>query len=739
MALKEMAVPESPKLYTKKYQGLLGVDYSCDITEIDPRRTPTGLNMISDEGANPVKRLGWRVIKQPHAIIGGRSMASIGKVLRMVTRKGEDAAHGEYEMPDLWVVSTLGIFYLHHPSDQHYSTGYTSTQKYGIQSYDDESQLIKNCVLYTFNGSLYCIMTTAGGKNLGLYKLWDGDLDVEVFQRIDGENAYIPETTYGLKPNGIGGTSYYDVNLLSPKMTFSFCSDGSKNFYLYPEAVRNNLDKRYILSDIRVQVLTNGVWTDVPASHYTKSGVDTASGWNFDGTAVETFNIMSPHITFNDGYVPESHTTQGSDNVKITFAPFDANILEGKTYEGQTAMKGLYREAKDDLLATNTFGIFGHTKPDRVFLAGGKKKNRVYYSYVNNPTYFPDTNYIEVGHDDNDIIALQRMSDYLAVIKGSAVFDNTMYMVKGSYLDDSMYFMVVPTSTTVGGIAPQASANLIGEPLFLSNTGIYAVTSIYGSNEQTVRSRSRFVDRKLTKEPNLENAIATVWNRYYVLCVNNHCYVLDSRNVNRQYRYDTSYQYEAYYWEGVPACAFAVYENELFFGTEDGKICKFNTDVPDNTKYCDNGREVWVEIEGQYYFSLSDKDEFGEPQASVIPCEWSTPLDDDGSPQYYKTLNKKGNVVTMLPQTKTSVEVTLVKDGIQYKSLDTYYANIFDWGNINFAVFPFTSNITARDDFVRKKVKKYKRLQIILKNEGMFEPFGILGIVKTYYFGNFAK
>ena len=79
----------------------------------------------------------------------------------------------------------------------------------------------------------------------------------------------------------------------------------------------------------------------------------------------------------------------------------------------------------------------------------------------------------------------------------------------------------------------------------------------------------------------------------------------------------------------------------------------------------------------------------------MIPCEWSTPLDDDGSPQYYKTLNKKGNVVTMLPQTKTSVEVTLVKDGIQYKSLDTYYANIFDWGNINFAVFPFTSNFAS--------------------------------------------
>ena len=741
MALKEMSVPESPKLYTKKYQGLLGVDYSHDITEIDPRRTPTGLNIISDEGANPVKRLGWRVIKEPHAVINGRSMASIGKILRIVTKEGVDEYNGEYEMPDLWVISVLGVFYLHHPTDSHYSTGYNVTQLYGIPSYEDEKQLIKNCVAFSFNGNLYCMLSTEGGNPLGMYKLWDMETDLAGFTRVDqAATAYVPEVTIGLSNKGIGGTSLEPINLLTPRRKFSFSADGtSRVFYLYPEDIRNDPKNMYIIADgdytFKAEVLEDGVWNDWTqyVTHPVSSSAVTGRGLNRDGVA-EDFKLGRCWITFSTEHIPPA-AVNGVDNVRITFTQFDNTQISTDPIVAQ----GLYKESLKDLLTAKAVGIFGHTKPDRVFLAGGVTKNKVYYSQVNDPTYFPDYNYIEVGHDDNDIIALQRVSDYLAVIKGYATFDNTMYMVKGSYLDESMYFMVVPTSSTVPAIAPQSHVNLIGEPLFLSPNGIFAITGVYASSEQTVRNRSRMIDRKLTKEENLEKACAVVWNKYYILCVNNHCYILDSRNSNREYRYDTNYQYEAYYWENIPAVAFATYKDELFFGTEDGKICKFNTDVPDNTKYCDNGREVWTEVGGEYFFSLSDVDEFGEPQASAIPCEWSTPLDDDGSPQYFKTLNKKGNLVVLLPQTRTSADVTLVKDGIKYTALERFWANIFDWSKINFAEFPFSSNITARDDFIKKKVKKYKRLQIVIRNEGMFEPFGILEIIKTYYFGNFSK
>ena len=49
-------------------------------------------------------------------------------------------------------------------------------------------------------------------------------------------------------------------------------------------------------------------------------------------------------------------------------------------------------------------------------------------------------------------------------------------------------------------------------------------------------------------------------------------------------------------------------------------------------------------------------------------------------------------------------------------------------------------NIMFHDKkLVKKKVKKYKRLQIIVENDALNEGFGVLQIVKTFTIGNYAK
>lgn len=709
--MAKMAVPESPELYTTRYENLGGVDYSCDITEVDTRRTPTGLNMISDDGSNPVKRLGWRVIQDLNA----------GKILKILTKDGEDNRGNEYVMADLWVIAEHGVFYLHHRTDYTFDTGYTVETLFSLPN-----DVITDCVAFTFIGSLYCILSKRDSlynvaNTYGMYKLLEDG--VAIFERVEGTNAYVPETTIGITPNGTGGTSLEAVNILNPKMTFSFLgNDTDRTFYLYPANLRGDDNKKYIVrGTLQVQQLTTTGWTTLAqGTDYSVSGSTTIEGLTFGGSGTAQVLVCDASITFNAAKPP---LVAGQDNIRVTFEQWDNTQVE---YEGRNVARGLDKEYLNDILSSRAYGIFGHTKPDRVFLAGGMHKNRIYYSQVDKPNYFPDNNYVQVGHDDNDIVTMQRVSDYLAVVKGNTVLDNTMYLIKGSYLDESMYFMVIPTSAVTGAIAPQSASTLIGEPMFLAHTGIFGIGNVYGTTEQTIRNRSRFIDKKLTKEPNLEKACGIVWNKYYVLCVNEHCYVLDGRNVNRQYKYDATYQYEAYYWEGIPAVTFATYQEELFFGTEDGKICKFNTDVSDNTKYCDNGQAVWEN--GKLKLTATE-------DTVAIPCEWSTPLDSDKVVQRFKTLNKKGNVVTLLASEGTTAEVTLIKDGVTLKSLDTFTTPFFDWVAASYAPL----DITAYDDFAKKKVKKYKRLQIRVQNNGMFEPFGIIGITKTYSVGNFSK
>lgn len=787
MALKEMTIPDAPKLYTKQYANLCGVDYSCDISEVALNRTPTGTNMISDRGGNPVKRLGWRYISKADTIVEGKILKIIPWVLT-----------DEQIFPHLWVITSKGIFFLRRADDS-INPNWTETKVYEEVAHDNFTTNVSigganNCVSFVFNGELYCTLSSRyrrSGVEIqanGLFKLTTTENSARI-ERVEGVNAYVPEATIGLAPNGTGGTSLEPVNLLSPSMMFSFCGDDtSTTYYLYPEALRNDPDKKYIVNEtgaLKVEVLSDeGAWTELTkGTDYTV--LETTPpldyvGWDITGLNARTHRLTRSYITFTE---PHPALVPGRDNVRITFQQWDAHIDYDNPIGYQTvtvpnpnggshttqvpqyAQKGLKKDATSALLNCSCCATYGHTTADRMFLGGFQKekyRNRVYYSAVNDATYFPDNNYLTVGHDDNLVMALQKVGDYLAVVKNGSVLDCTLYLIRGSYLDDSMYFMVVPTSVQEGCIATGASQTLIDEPLFLSRTGIYAITgSNFKTEEKTIRNRSGFINKRLLDETNLEQACATVWDRYYILCANSHCYVLDGRHYNADNKRNSDYYFEAYYWENVPAVTLASFRNELYFGTENGKICKFNTDIlPANGKYTDGATE-WAVImapikmlpSGEviiYVYDPRTGELIVRPEESdyvwwtydlqvlsngtSISCEWSTLLDDDGAPQLYKTLDKKGNVITLLGENNTPVTVKLVKDGVTLTSLDTFYTPTIDWVAARYS----SGNTKVADDFLRKKVKKYKRLQIIVQNNSS-KPFGLLKITKTYSYGNYAK
>lgn len=60
-------VPAAPALKTTKYSNFCGVDFSQDPSLVERRRSPMAINLISDNGGNPVKRLGWRCFFQLEA------------------------------------------------------------------------------------------------------------------------------------------------------------------------------------------------------------------------------------------------------------------------------------------------------------------------------------------------------------------------------------------------------------------------------------------------------------------------------------------------------------------------------------------------------------------------------------------------------------------------------------------------------------------------------------------------
>ncbi len=210
----------------------------------------------------------------------------------------------------------------------------------------------------------------------------------------------------------------------------------------------------------------------------------------------------------------------------------------------------------------------------RVFLSGNPKQpNTEYYCGLNDPTYWPDAQFIRVGTDNFPIVNYLKYQGELLVIKqdnrqentvwhhaaeldpqtGTALFPLTDNFPIVNYLKYQGELLVIkqdnrqentvwhhaaeldPQTGTalfplregvsgIGGIAPLSCQVLRDDPLFLSPQGVFAPVLTYSMNtiERNLQCRSTRINVRLGKEPNLKNAISAVWRGYYILCVNGH-------------------------------------------------------------------------------------------------------------------------------------------------------------------------------------------------------------------------
>ena len=480
------------------------------------------------------------------------------------------------------------------------------------------------------------------------------------------ENPYVPTVLISRNPTG-GGTVYEAVNLISGKRIESFLGNDTDKVYQLSANKIDKINKVEVLNDSGERVET---------TEYT---VDLTSG----------------KVTFTSAKKP---IVTGQDNVFITYT---------KRVEGYS----------DRIKKCTICDLYGLGGSNRVFLSGNPDyKAYDWYSDIFRPNYFPDLNYSIVGTSDTAIMGYQRLGKYQIILKEDNQQDSTVFQRFGTLNNDGgVTFSVEQGVAGIGAASKYCFGMLADEPLFLSRQGVQAITSNNILAERTIRNRSFFVDSYLTKEDNLQNAIACEWNNFFILCVNGVAYVLDGKNKSYKERSTASYDYnyECYYWTNIPAICLLSVAGELYFGTEDGKICKFNTDKSGMDRYNDDGK--------------------------AIVASWSTTNDDDNAPHLYKSMTKKGCLVTIKPYTRSSGTIYVCKDGNPRQFLRNGTMDILDWDDVDFDRFAFNSNDSPQDIFFKKKVKKYKRLQIIIENDALNEGFGVLQIVKTFTVGNYAK
>lgn len=475
--------------------------------------------------------------------------------------------------------------------------------------------------------------------------------------------AYIPKLTISKDPSG-GGTEYEALNLLQPGFTELFTGTADATQY---HLSFGGLDD----TPIKVEVLdNNGTWVEKTLT--TDYSVDKTTG-------IVTF-VTAPGVS----------PITGEDNVKITAY---------RTVDG-------YADRINKCKIGIQYGVNGAL--DRLFLSGNPDYiNYDWYSGQFEPTYFPDTGYSKLGSGRSKVIGYSIINSYLAAHKDEMETQQTIILRNGSLVDNKASFRIVNTLQGAGAIAPYSFAYLANEPLFLTRLGIYAVTAQDVTGERYAQNRSFFLNGKMLEEENLEDAYACVFEDMYWLNINDKLYILDGLQpmaTDKSMPYSNR-QYAAFYRTNVDANCMWVNENRFYFGTSDGKLCRF---------YNSKGTPA----------SFNDD---GEP----IVAQWETP-DLDGK-LFYKNKTFKYMSARLQSAVATSLKLYAMKHGIwSFLKEDGSSARYFAFSKIIFSKFTFSTDTTQRLISTKLRIKKVDSARFRLVNDEVNEPFGLDNLAFEY-------
>lgn len=496
-----------------------------------------------------------------------------------------------------------------------------------------------------FSQSALILSGMSENRSTGLYFneyfiIFDGVRAV-VYSKFDGINyeakfldecGYIPTTS--VARNSLGdGTPYEKINLISPYRINTFVStpiegelDAEGN-PTYTDISVFPLEEKNIDEITLVQKLDeNGEWITLTNSEY-------------------TYDLEKGEVYFTPGKPP----VKGRDNVSITY----------KKVEPKNSVK-----INKCMIAT-LYGYEGNG--NRIFISGNPDlPNYDFWCDQENPLHWPDENFAKIGVEP--IMGYSRATDgSLTILKRQSDTDCTRYHRTYNMFNETEVFPLTDGTKNIGCVSKYANVNLLNDALMLSDQGVFAM--IGNNGEKSAMQRSYYVNGRLLKEPNLEEAIAIAVDGKYYLGVNNHIYIADSRYLSYPKHSKTEqYQYEWWYWDNIPARVFFSWNNKLYFGTEDGKICAFTEEYKDEEKN--------------------------------IEAYWETPFLDMGTNELAKTIKH----VTLVLNPKTSSDITLgyrLDDG-ETNIITKNYKNLKD-------NFPKTIQ-------EKEKIKKFMFIKFFMKN-----------------------
>lgn len=404
-------------------------------------------------------------------------------------------------------------------------------------------------------------------------------------------------------------------------------------------------------------------------------------------------------VTFTTA--PGQSPLEGNDNIKIQAY---------YTPEG-------YKDRINKCTIGAMFGVNG--AHDRIFVSGnpggGSDTDGNHYTYKNcdwwcqqyDPTYWPDLNYSKLGSDTSAIMGYSIINNYLAAHKDYRELTQSIIIREGDLVDDKPTFKIINSLQGAGAVSKYCFSYLATEPVFLTKLGVYAVTAQDVTGEKYAQDRSYYLEGKLLKEENLENAFAYAWKDYYIVAINDNLYVLDGlqpMHTDKSRPYATR-QYAGFYFTNIPASCFFEMGDSLYFGSVSGKIYRFFNDEK----------------------SLASYNDAGEP----ITATWETA--DIAEKLFYKKKTYRYLALRCMPEITSSVKVYAQKQG-QWDMLkdDQSKLKYFTYSQLQYSKMTYSTDKTQKISATKIRLKKLDHVRFRFVNDRLNEPLGINDFAVEY-------
>lgn len=547
-------------------------------------------------------------------------------------------------------------------------------------------------------GKWLCILD---GRNIWLYGREtdsEGKADF-VFVRAR-DRAYVPTILIGRSPDG-GGTVYEPINMLTSVRKEQFLGVANKKVY--------RLSSKNIDTTVTATVMKDADGTMVEYYYKIENGLIHSQGIVVD--------YKEGTVTFSTA--PGVSPVLGKDNVTITYS---------KTIQTHN----------EQILKCRFCTLYGvNGARNRLFVTGNDAyPNRDYYSQIDDPTYFGDTWYSELGSGGARIVGYSVVGDQLAThlknddggtnivlrrgqlsevstTSGSTTVlsstQSTSTSTSTTALGSTASFRISGSLQCPGAASPYGFATLDMEPLFVAEADILAVTPSDVLGERYAQSRAYYI-KSLLSTLDLSESCAVYWEGYYVLAAEGYLILLDgTQPVYERNEPYASRQYEAYYWTDIPARVLFVQDGKLFFGDESGGIYSFRTDYASGASFHDDapggGKEIYA-------------------------C-WCTPQ-IYGNQFYYRKDFRRISAL-LGSAIATGCRIWAIYDGV--KELLRDYdgtARYFSYANLQYSKMCYKTDKAPQKLLEKIKIKKADSVAFLFENGMYDEPFVLYQAAAEY-------